>query len=60
MIPAMQGKINPEDHCSKCMTEIAICEVCGSGVLTPFIENNADEEPHVYCFNCLTKKRNTE
>ena len=55
MIPQMQGKIEPEDHCSKCMPIISICEVCGGGTLTPFIEIEG-ETVHTYCQNCLMQK----
>lgn len=55
MIPAMQGKINPEDYCSKCMPKISICENCGNGVLIPIIEVK-DDITHIYCQNCINTR----
>ena len=57
MIPQMQGKIEPYDFCSQHKPDIAICEVCGAGILTPFIETEEDDTVHVYCVNCLNQKR---
>ena len=51
----MQGKINPEDYCSKCMPEIAICEKCGGGVLVPIVEVK-DNVTHIYCQNCINAR----
>ena len=57
MIPQMQGKIQPTDFCSQHMKDIPLCETCGAGVLTPFIEVIGDTEYHVYCPNCINQKR---
>ena len=56
MIPAMQGKIGPDDHCSKHNDEMIFCEVCGAGLLEPFIEV-IDGTVHIYCSNCLSNHR---
>lgn len=55
MIPAMRGKINPEDYCSKCVTEISVCEKCGGGVLVPIVEVK-DDTVHIYCQNCINTR----
>ena len=51
MIPQMQGRIGPDDYCSKHMSDIAICEHCGGAILTPYVRivNNT---VHTYCANC--------
>lgn len=60
MISQKQGKIEPNDFCSQHMSKIAICEVCGGGVLNPFIEVNNENEVHVYCPNCMIQRRMQE
>ena len=52
MIPQMQGKILPNDYCSQFQAEIEVCEICGMGVLQPFIETEGENEVHIYCQNC--------
>ena len=52
MITQMQGKIKPEDYCSQHNDHILACEVCGGGILEPFIEV-VDGKVHIYCGNCI-------
>ena len=56
MIPAMRGKIAPDDYCSKHNDHLLTCEICGAGLLEPFIEV-VDETTHVYCGNCINHSR---
>ena len=53
MIPQMQGKISPEDYCSQFQAEVNVCEICGGGILQPFIEIEGEDKVHTYCQNCL-------
>lgn len=57
MIPAMQGKVSPEDYCSKHNDHMGFCEVCGAGLLEPLIEVKDDNSVHVYCGNCINLPR---
>lgn len=57
MIPAMQGKIGPEDYCSQHNDHILFCEVCGAGLIEPLIEVKPDKTVHVYCGNCINQPR---
>lgn len=53
MIPQMQGRIKPEDYCSKHTQNLAICERCQGATLIPFIRyDKENNEVHVYCGNC--------
>lgn len=56
MVPQMQGRIGPEDYCSKHKDHLLICEVCGAGLLAPIIEV-VNDTVHVYCDNCVNFPR---
>ena len=56
MGPQMQGKIKPTDYCSHHNDHLVFCEVCGAGLLSPYIEV-IDGEVHVYCDRCLMSHR---
>lgn len=49
MIPAMQGKIEPDDYCSQHNDHILACEICGAGLLEPFIYVDNDGKIHIAC-----------
>lgn len=53
MMPLMQGKIGPEDHCSQHNDHLAVCENCGAVLLESFVEVKEDGA-HVYCERCIT------
>ena len=52
----MMGKMEPTDHCSKHNDHIAVCEICGGGLLEPIIEM-VGTEVHIYCANCYPMER---
>ena len=56
MVPAMQGRIGPEDYCSKHKEHLLTCEICGADLLAPIIEV-VDGAVHVYCDNCVNFPR---
>ena len=49
MIPQMQGKIEPDDYCSQHNDHILTCEICGGGLLEPFIYIDKDGKTHIAC-----------
>lgn len=50
----MQGRIKPDEVCSKYCSEPYICDKCGQVVLWPIIEVDAENNAHIYCERCFT------
>ena len=51
--PIFNGKMEPNDYCSKHMSQIYVCEICGQGLLYPYL-NIRNGEIHVYCENHIS------
>lgn len=53
-VPQLAGKFESDDFCSKHISHLPQCEICGVGLLEPLIEIN-DGKAHIYCPQCIQK-----